>query len=320
MGTLVTGSAGHLGEALLRTLRKRGARVIGTDERTSPFTDSCGSIVDPDFARRTMEGVDTVVHTATLHKPHVTTHSRQAFIDVNVTGTLNLLEAAVDAGVRSFVFTSTTSAFGHALTRGGDRANWITEDIRSIPKNIYGVTKTAAEDLCQLFHQDHGLPCVVLRTSRFFPEEDDNAALRAEFASDNLKVNELLHRRLDLADAVSGHLLAAEKAPSIGFDKFILTATTPFTEDQLVALRRDAEPVVRELFPMMADVFRTRGWKMYERLDRVYVNARARARLGWEPTYDFGHALRCLANEQPFASDVTREVGAKGYHYGTAFP
>ena len=59
-----------------------------------------------------MAGVDAVVHTATLHKPHVATHTRQDFVDTNITGTLNLLEEAVAAGVSSFVFTSTTSAFG----------------------------------------------------------------------------------------------------------------------------------------------------------------------------------------------------------------
>ena len=62
------------------------------------------------------EGVRAVYHAATLHKPHVATHSRQDFVDTNITGTLNLLEEAVAAGVEAFVFTSTTSVFGDALT------------------------------------------------------------------------------------------------------------------------------------------------------------------------------------------------------------
>ena len=115
MTILVTGSAGHLGEALHRTLRGRGSPVHGVDLKPSPFTDAVGSIVDPDFVRRQMDGVTAVIHTATLHKPHVATHSRQDFVDTNVTGTLNLLEEAVAAGVQAFVFTSTTSVFGDAL-------------------------------------------------------------------------------------------------------------------------------------------------------------------------------------------------------------
>lgn len=150
MTILVTGSAGHLGEALLRTLRGRGSPARGIDLKASPFTDAVGSIVDPDFVRHQMDGVTAVIHTVTLHKPHVATHSKQDFIDTNVTGTLNLLEAAAAAGVRSFVFTSTTSAFGSQLrSDAGQAAVWVTEDLAPIPKNVYGTTKLI-EDLALL--------------------------------------------------------------------------------------------------------------------------------------------------------------------------
>ena len=100
----------------------------------------------------------------------------QAFVDTNITGTLNLLEAAVArAASRAFLFTSTTSTFGDALVPPPDEpAAWITEYVVPVPKNIYGVTKVAAEDLCELAHRNQDLPCLVLRTSRFFPEADDN--------------------------------------------------------------------------------------------------------------------------------------------------
>jgi UDP-glucose 4-epimerase len=99
-----------------------------------------------------MPGVDMVLHTATLHKPHLASHSRHEFVDTNITGTLNLLEEAASAGIKSFVFTSTTSAFGRALTpAAGAPAAWITEEVVPVPKNIYGVTKLAAENLCELF-------------------------------------------------------------------------------------------------------------------------------------------------------------------------
>src|SRR6056297_3462854 len=197
MTILVTGSAGHLGEALMRVLRQQDVR--GIDIKASEFTDSVGSIVDRDFVRACMAGADAVLHTATLHKPHVATHSRQDFVDTNITGTLNLLEEAVAAGVDSFIFTSTTSTFGDALRPPSDQpAAWITEDVTPIAKNIYGATKTAAEDLCRLFHRNHGLPCVVLRTSRFFPEDDDEPARRDSFGRDNLQVCELLNRRVDI--------------------------------------------------------------------------------------------------------------------------
>jgi UDP-glucose 4-epimerase len=116
MKVLVTGSAGHLGEALMRSLRAQGHDARGIDVKASPFTQAAGSIVDRRFVQEAMHGIDAVLHAATLHKPHVATHSKQAFVDTNITGTLNLLEEAVAAGVAAFVFTSTTSAFGAALT------------------------------------------------------------------------------------------------------------------------------------------------------------------------------------------------------------
>ena len=192
-----------------------------------------------------MQGITHVLHTATLHKPHVATHEQQQFIDTNITGTLNLLEASVENAVRSFIFTSTTSTFGDALTPGHDMsAAWITEDVTPIPKNIYGVTKTAAEDICQLFYRNHKLPCLVLKTSRFFPEVDDDHNIATSYADANIKANEYLNRRVDTEDVVSAHLLGMEKAPRIGFGKYIISATTPFQQDHLWALRKNAYEVV----------------------------------------------------------------------------
>ncbi|WP_314953404.1 NAD(P)-dependent oxidoreductase [Bradyrhizobium cosmicum] len=315
MTTLVTGSAGHLGEAIIRTLRARGSALRGVDLKPSPFTDAVGSIVDPDFVRRQMDGVTAVIHTATLHKPHVATHSSLDFVDTNVTGTLNLLESATATGVRSFVFTSTTSAFGSQLRpEAGQAAVWVTEDLPPVPKNIYGTTKLMAEHLCELFFRERGLPVVVLRTSRFFPEDDDDPAMRSAYALDNAQANELLYRRLDIADAVSAHLLAAERAPDIGFARYIVSATSPFEPRHLAALARDAAGVVRELYPDCAELYAARGWRLLPEIDRVYVNERARRELGWRPEFDFAHVLNSLRDGRDFRSALARKVGSKGYH------
>src|SRR5215510_12370071 len=194
---LVTGSAGHLGEALMRTLHADGREARGVDIRPSPFTNSVGSICDRDLIARCMRGVRGVLHAATLHKPHLATHGARDFVETNVTGTLVLLEEAVAAGAEAFVFTSTTSAFGSALTPApGEPAAWVTEDVPPIPRNIYGVTKVAAENLCEMFHRQQRLPTIVLRTSRFFPEEDDNAAIRESYELTNAQANEMLNRRV----------------------------------------------------------------------------------------------------------------------------
>jgi UDP-glucose 4-epimerase len=315
MRTLITGTSGHLGEALVRTLQKSSHEIIALDIAASPFTTDVGSIVDRSCVRRCMQGVNAVLHTATLHKPHVITHSQQDFIDTNITGTLTLLEEAASAGVASFVFTSTTSAFGEALNPPlGAPAAWVTEDVRPVPKNIYGVTKVAAEDLCELFHRNHRLPCLILRTSRFFPEEDDNPAMRLAYDDDNVKVNEFLYRRVDIQDVVDAHLLALEKAPLLGFGRYIISATTPFQTEDLLTLRTNAPQVVRELVPGYEEEYSRRGWKMFPSIERVYVNERARRALDWQPRYDFRSVLDLLKSGGDLRSPLARAIGSKGYH------
>ncbi len=313
MKLLVTGSSGHLGEALVRVLRDRGEEVVGLDVLPSPYTEIVGSVADRPLVRRAMAGVDAVVHVATLHKPHVGSHSRSEFVETNITGTLNLLEEAVDADVARFVFTSTTSAFGRALTPDAGTA-WITEEVPPLPRNIYGATKRAAEDLCELTARDRGLPCVILRTSRFFPEADDSDTARAGYDDLNLKVNELLYRRVDLEDVVGAHLLALERADELRFARYIISATTPLSRDHVGRLRDDLPGVVAELFPEYVEIYRQRGWAMLPGLDRVYDNSLAVRELGFSPRHDFGFALRQLARGEDPRSSLAREVGSKGYH------
>jgi UDP-glucose 4-epimerase len=315
MKILITGSSGHLGEALVRTLKTANHEVVGIDLLASEFTDKIGTIADRDFVRQCVRGVDAILHTATLHKPHVATHSRQDFIDTNITGTLNLLEEAAANGVSAFIFTSTTSAFGHALVPPPNApAAWVTEDVVPVPRNIYGVTKTAAEDLCELFHRKQKLPCLILRTSRFFPEEDDTKEKRDAYADANLKTNEFLHRRVEIADVVEAHLLALKAAASIGFGRYIISATTPFTRADLANLRANAPLVVKRIFPDYEAVYATRGWKMFPSIERVYVNERARTDLGWRLKYDFRHALDSLKRGDDPRSPLARAIGSKGYH------
>lgn len=315
MRILVTGAAGHLGEALVRALRSRGDEVVALDVLDSPFVTHRGSIADRALVRRCMAGVDAVLHAATLHKPHVATHPKQAFVDVNVTGTLTLLEEAAAARVRAFVLTSTTSAFGRALSPpAGAPAAWIDEDVRPVPKNVYGATKVAAEDLGELVHRDSGLPVVVLRVSRFFPESDDDPERASGYDGTNLKLVEFLYRRVDIEDVVDAHRCALERAAAVGFARYVISATTPFEREDVAALGIDAPAVLRRRVPEHEAEFARRGWRMLPTLDRVYVNARAQRELGWQPRHDFRSVLARLRASGEFWSPLAQAVGAKGYH------
>ena len=302
----------------MRTFRAQGRPALGLDIKASGFTDRVGSICDRALVKECLRGIRTIIHSATLHKPHVATHTNQNFVDTNVTGTLVLLEEAVAAGVESFVYTSTTSSFGAALTpAAGEPAAWITEDVVPVPKNIYGVTKVAAESLCELFNRTRRLPVVILRTSRFFPEDDDNASTRARYETANSQANELLYRRADVEDIVSAHLLAIDKARDIGFRRYIISATTPFRREDLPALRDNAPEVVERLFPDCKTLYAARNWSLFPNIDRVYVNDLAVKELGWQPKYDFRHVLESLRTGADFRSPLARAVGSKGYHSTT---
>ena len=299
----------------MRVLPAAGHEPFGIDIKESPFTDRVGSITDRRFVGSCLREAEAVVHAATLHKPHVATHSRQEFVDTNISGTLNLLEEACAAGIRAFVFTSTTSAFGHALVPpAGAPAAWITEDVVPVPKNIYGITKVAAEDLCELFHRRFRLPCLILRTSRFFPEPDDHRETRERYADLNAKANEFLFRRVDVADIVDAHLLALDKAAAIGFRRYIISATTPFTPVDLAELRTNAPAVVSRRVPRYREVYEARGWSIFPAIDRVYVNERARRELGWRPQYDFSRVLESIETNGTAGSPLAQAIGAKGYH------
>ncbi len=323
---LVTGSSGHLGEALMRALSDRGVDAVGLDVRPSEWTHVVGSVADARLVRAAMAGVDVVMHAATLHKPQVAFLPRQAFVDTNISGTLALLEAAAGAGVVAFVMTSSTTVFGDALIPApGEPAAWVDETVVSVPKNIYGVTKAAAEDLCQLAHRNDGLNCVVLRTSRFFPESDDAPDTQEGRSDENVKADEYAYRRVALEDVVSAHLLAAERTAEIGFARYVISATTPFLEDDLAELRTDAAAVFARRAPRAATVWAQRGWRFPGRLDRVYVNAKARDALGWRPEFDLDAVAAMVARGGSVRTPLSRVIGSKeyagsSYHLGQFAP
>ncbi len=298
----------------MRLLPGAGHEPVGMDLRPGAFTDIVGSIADRGLVREAIRGVGGVIHAATLHKPQVATRSMADFVEVNVSGTLALLEAAVEAGAGRFVFTSTTSAFGEALRPGpDDPAVWLDEPTSEPAKNIYGATKTAAEDLCRLIRRMHGLPVVVLRTSRFFPESDDDAEVRGGYSDENAKANEYLNRRVEIGDAAAAHLLALAKAPEIGFGRFVVSATTPFLPEDAAGLRRNAPEILSRRAPGWEAVYAKRGWRMFPGLDRVYDNRRTRAALGWRPEYDFARVLAQAEAGEPIGGPMTRLIGARGY-------
>jgi UDP-glucose 4-epimerase len=306
MNILVTGSSGWLGQTLVPRLKRSGHTVIGLDPVAGDHTDIVGTVADRETVRRAIRDhrIQGIVHAGALHKPHVASHDPQRFIETNVTGTLNLLQEATAEGstVDRFVFTSTTSLMisqeiRDAHKRGVDSAFWIDEEMNQLePRNIYGVSKLSAEHLCRMVHGASNLPIIILRTSRFFPEEDDMAHEIIQSGA-NTKANEFLFRRLTVQDAASAHIVALDRAPQIGFDTFIISALTPFSPDDCEQLMDYAPLVVHRYFPRYREIYARRGWTMFDYIDRVYDSNKAMRRLGFVCQTDFGDILTQLDRE-----------------------
>lgn len=311
MRIVITGSTGYLGKALVKKFREQQHDVIGIDILESNETTIVGSITNKNLIEKALRGSDVIIHSAALHKPHISIHSKQQFIDVNVTGTQNLLESAIKHKVKSFIFTSTTSIFGHALSPANEEfAVWVNEDLRPIPKNIYGVTKISAENLCQLAHQEYGLNIIILRTSRFFPKENDTKNLIPGFSEDNIQVIEYLYRRVNILDVVAAHEQAIERASEIGFDKFIITSTTPFQESDCAELIWNAPTTLKKYYPWYEEIFYKMDWKMFPSLGRIYVNKKAREHLGWKPKYNFNEILNSMVSRENLSesNDIIKKM------------
>ncbi|KAK1775544.1 hypothetical protein QBC45DRAFT_383214 [Copromyces sp. CBS 386.78] len=432
---LVTGSSGHLGRALMLSLPSYGYTPIGIDIKPSSTCTFIGSFGDatllqnlfsPSWLRAQpeissanhpngIEPVSHIIHCATLHKPHIESHTKAQFVQTNIADTLTLLEAAAatttttgttttsDSSetmtrenneeeekttiIKSFTYISTTSTFGRSLSPhqstipGGGApkpaaapATHITEQTPCLPKNIYGLTKSTAEDLCYLISSSSSsssptttttttttstttstnpnLPVIILKTSRFFPEADDDADRRNMLADDeNLKLCELAYRRVDIADIVSACVASikaqtrASPSSRITFGKYIISGPSPFLDlpaedwvrlntttaaspagpdgaaEEGGASEEGAEKVFAQvaerLCPGIGAVMEQKRWKWLSRVDRVYDSRLAmdEEELGWKPEWTFRAALQKIKRgEEEWRSGLTAEVGKLGYH------
>lgn len=278
MKILVTGASGRLGSVTVHHLRSLGYNVTGIDLIEHSSTDELIDILDLDAIERISRGADAMVHTAALHGKHYDlNYSREAFIDVNIKGTLNLLNAAVKNGVKKFIYTSTTSIYGTAMN-SETQAVWVDETLIEEPRDIYDITKQCCEQLCKDFFHKEGLEAIVLRVARFLPE------------TKNLMINHRLYRGLDERDGAEAIRLALLHIFK-QFDVFNISSGSPFSKEDLPVLKFSPLEVIKKYHPEAEEIYKKRGWTFPNTIDRVYSSDKAAAIFGYTPKYTYGFLL-----------------------------
>ena len=318
MRVLLTGSSGWLGRFLAPRLRAAGHVVIGLDVAPGADTNIVGSVADRAVIERAFREprIEAVVHTAALHKPDIARYPPMAFIETNVTGTLNLLQAAIAAGHDRFVYTSTTSLMisQNIHQQAGPAAIWVDESLGPLaPRNIYGVTKLAAEGPCRLNFLEHSAAPAGFFLKRTTPY--------GRYLAPIYKANEFLNRPLTVEDAADAHVVALDRAPAVGFEIFVLSAPTPFIRSDAEALKRAAVKVIERHFPDAPVVYARLGWRLPTSIGRVYDASRIERVLGFRCATDFGRVLDALrtssrlpyAHEPGYQSPKDRDLRSPNY-------
>lgn len=289
MRALVTGGAGFIGSATVRALLARGDDVRVLDDFSTGFEDNVpreadlvrGSVEDLETVRRACQGVEVVFHMAAVRSVPRSVDNPLRMHDVNVTGTLNVLLASAEAGVRRVVYASSSSVYGGSDSRPS------SEDDPPRPLSPYAASKLAGEYYCQVWTRLHGLSTVSLRYFNVFgPRQHPESKYSAVFPA---FVSALLDGRAPelhwdgeqardftyVEDVVRANLAAAEAGPEVDGAVINIGAGRPITVNEVLeavsrAVGRWVEPVQKPRRP--GDVRTTHA-----------DITRAQELLGWEP-------------------------------------
>jgi nucleoside-diphosphate-sugar epimerase len=182
---LVTGGAGFIGSNIVEELVRRGERTrildnfsTGKRENLDPFLEDVelieGDLCHLDTVRHAVEGVDYILHQGAVPSVPKSIDNPLDTDESNVRGTLNLLVAARDAGVKRVVCASSSAVYGDTPTLPK------AEDMKPVPLSPYAVSKLAGEHYCQVFYQVYGLETVALRYFNVFgPRQDPTSQYAA---------------------------------------------------------------------------------------------------------------------------------------------
>lgn len=298
MHLLITGADGTLGRALIPRVTAGGHTVRALDVRAGESGDGAewviGDVRDPAVVRDALEGVDVVVHAAALHGIHLSDHSSRDFYELNVTGTFNVWDAAVQGGARGVVFSSTMGVYGDTRQPMGETdVVLLREDLPLRPSEVYGWTKLVGEELCRYHYREHGIPSIALRFGMFVPEPFFRYGIRLLYGG--------LHED-DAAASVMASIGALERN-EVTHAALNVECPLPFTPDDAADLRQDPFQALERHWPGSSDLLRSRGVRSLKAVEEVFSVSGMSDTLNFRPTHDFSKWLTELASRPDERTD-----------------
>ncbi|MDQ3863648.1 MAG: NAD(P)-dependent oxidoreductase [Actinomycetota bacterium] len=286
MRVLITGGGGNLGRVLAPALEEAGHEPVLMDNRDldTPYEVVRGDVRDKPDVLRALRDVDVVVHAAALHGIHLEKYTADDFWDLNVAGTRNVYEAALESGIGKVLLCSTMGVYGDSVREAGDPPV-ITEDLPLRPKDYYGFSKRVCEEVAAYYHRRHGIHTIAYRLGMFVPENFVGYGFR------------LLKGGVDDRDAAQAFLLGLDDAP-VTFDAFNVMAEVPFSSEEFGGWSREPEGFLKERFPGVAELVGKQGADFGE-LVRMWGFTywsieKAKRMLGYGPRFNFPEFFEAL--------------------------
>jgi len=321
---VVTGAGGFIGSHLVEALVAEGSRVralvhynaegsIGSlryvDQRTLDAIEIVAADVrDPYAMRSLVRGAETVFHLAALIGIPYSYIAPASYVETNVGGTLNLLEAARSEGVERLVVTSTSETYGTAQYTPIDEVH------PAVAQSPYAATKVGADQLALSYYRSFNTPvCVVRPFNTFGPRQSERAIIptivsQALRNTEALRLGSLEPRRdlLYVTDTVNGFLLLAGRAEAIGRAVNLGTGTSYSVRELIETVSR----VLGRELRVVQDSARIRPDRS-EVMELRADGSVARA-LGWVPKVSLEEGLRHVVD---FMSRLTTDSGTKPTGY-----
>lgn len=254
MKILVNGASGNVGSGAVEALSPRHhIRISDITPMESPHSLFQADVRVPGALDEASRDIDVIIHTPAFHGIHMRKHSEQEFYELNITGTFQMFQSAVRNKVRRVVWMSSMSVYG---------------------SNFYAYTKKIGEQLCQYFHEQHGMEIIMLRPADFTPYRDI------------LHYGErLLHGGVDRRDVIQAVVLATECQQTYG--AYHIKRQDPFSEEDVQAYTESPMEVWDKVHPGAKKIIEKYGFKLPARIQLADLS-KEREELGYKPAFNFG--------------------------------